>query len=283
MAMHDGDFQRAWRIADEEIARRPAGATCWDLPRHLQWVWDGAALEDARVLVRCYHGLGDTLQFARFLPEVRARAAEMTVWVQPWLLPLLASMGDIGRLLPLHDGDPHVDYDVDIEIMELGHALRIAPAVLPGPVPYMHVPAGARMSEQFSVGVLAQAGNWDDRRSLDPSQVDLAVPGIALFSLQLGGVLQGMRDAGATDGLELAARIQALDLVITVDTMLAHLAGALGVRTWVLLPFDADWRWLANRTDSPWYPTVRLWRQPRPGDWASVLDSVKSELASCAR
>ena len=92
-----------------------------------------------------------------------------------------------------------------------------------------------------------------------------------------------MRDASAADALELAARIQALDLVISVDTMLAHLAGALGVRTWVLLPFDADWRWLVDRTDSPWYPTLRLWRQPRPGDWRSVLDSIKAELATCAR
>jgi ADP-heptose:LPS heptosyltransferase len=106
---------------------------------------------------------------------------------------------------------------------------------------------------------------------------------VELFSFQLGSVLPGMRDASTPDALELAARVQAMDLVITVDTMLAHLAGALGVRTWVLLPFDADWRWLADRTDSPWYPTARLWRQPRPGDWRSVLHSVRTELATCAR
>jgi hypothetical protein len=281
--MRSGDFDRAWRIADAEIARRPPGATCWHLPRHQQWVWNGAPVESARVLVRCYHGLGDTLQFARFLPALQARAASTTIWAQPWLLPLLASMGDIGRLLPLHDGEPRVDYDVDIEIMELGHALRISTGVLPGPIPYLRVPAGARRSECFSVGVLAQAGGWDDSRSIDPSRLDLSVPGITLFSLQLDRVLPGMRDASTTSALELAARLQAMDLVISVDTMLAHLAGALGVRTWLLLPFHADWRWLVDRTDSPWYPTLRLWRQPRPGDWRSVLDSIKAELVTCAR
>ena len=154
-------------------------------------MWGGAPLDDARVLVRCYHGLGDTLQFARFLPELHTRAAATTIWAQPWLLPLLASMGDIGRLLPLHDGNPHVDYDVDIEIMELGHALRISTEILPGPIPYMHIRAGARLSECFSVGVLARAGEWDDSRSIEPSQLDLRVPGIALFSLQLDSVLPG--------------------------------------------------------------------------------------------
>jgi hypothetical protein len=280
--MRAGDFQRAWEIGDAQIASRPPGATCRHLPRHQQWVWNGAPLEGARVLVRCYHGLGDTLQFARFLPEVHARAAATTTWAQPWVLPLLASMGNIGRLLPLHDGEPGVDYDVDIEIMELGHALRITPEVLAGLVPYLQVPPASRMSELFSVGVLAQAGDWDDRRSIDPSRLQLCVPNVELFSFQLGGGLPGMRDASTPDALELVARLQAMDLVISVDTMLAHLAGALGVRTWVLLPFDADWRWLADRTDSPWYPTARLWRQPRPGDWRSVLESVRAELATCA-
>ncbi|MBV9322821.1 MAG: hypothetical protein JO352_03415 [Chloroflexi bacterium] len=281
--MREGDFERAWRVADDQIARRPPGATCWHLPRHEQWIWNGAPLDDARVLVRCYHGLGDTLQFARFLPELRARASQTTVWVQPFLAPLLATMADIGRLLPLHDGDPCVDYDVDIEIMELAHALRVTPQVLPGRIPYLHVPPGSRPSKQFSVGVVTQAGKWDEERSILPSQLDLGVEGVALFSLQLAPPLPGMRDASTPDPLLLAARVQAMDLVITVDTMLAHLAGALGVRTWVLLPFDADWRWLTDRTDSPWYPTVRLWRQPRPGDWRSVLDAVRVELSTCAR
>src|SRR5919204_527528 len=105
-------------------------------PRHEQWVWDGRPLADRTVLVRCYHGLGDTLQFARFLPLLANVARETLVWAQPPLLPLLATLPGVGRLLPLHDGAPGVDYDVDVEIMELAHALRTSADSLPACVPY---------------------------------------------------------------------------------------------------------------------------------------------------
>src|SRR5438132_656381 len=104
---------------------------CWHLPRHEQWVWDGRPLADRTVLVRCYHGLGDTIQFARFLPLLASIAGETIVWAQPALLGLLARLPSVGRLLPLHDGHPNVDYEVDIEIMELAHALRVDTQSLP--------------------------------------------------------------------------------------------------------------------------------------------------------
>jgi hypothetical protein len=284
-AMRRGDFASAWAIGDGLIAARRPGETCWERPRHQQWVWDGTPLDGRRVLVRCYHGLGDTLQFARFLPRLHAITSETTVWVQPQLLSLLGTMGSsIGRLLPLHDGDPGVDYDADIEIMELPHALRTVPMDLPGPIPYLHVPPATRLSSRFSVGVLVEAGDWDDRRSIPPELVDLRIKGVEPFSLQLGTPLPGMVDASTADALELGARLQGLDLVISVDTMLAHLAGALGVATWLLLPAEADWRWMTDRHDSPWYPSMRLFRQPRPGDWAPVLRDVRNALqVMCAR
>src|SRR5207302_929832 len=152
---------------------------------------------------------------------------------------------------------------------------------------------------KFSVGLLAQAGDWDPRRSVPADLLvsRLAPPGgrdaplaiwrgsaeprLALFNLQLDRPLAGLPDVSTPDVLLLARRLRSLDLVVTPDTMLAHLAGALGVPTWTLLPADADWRWLQpDRTDSPWYPTMHLIRQSRPGDWQPVVDEVFSRLES---
>jgi hypothetical protein len=280
--MRRGDFAAAWRVSDRILAGRPPGERCWHLPRHEQWVWDGRPLADRTVLVRCYHGLGDTIQFARFLPLLASLGCQTLVWAQPPLLPLLATLPGVRRLLPLHDGDPGVDYDVDLEIMELAHALRVGAHSLPGCVPYFDVPRGPRVSDRLSVGVLAQAGGWDPRRSV-PADMLTRLSGaesVALFNLQLEPPLPGMADLSTPDLLLLASRLRSLDLVITPDTMLAHLAGALGVATWTLLPADADWRWMGSeRTDSPWYPTMRLFRQPRPGDWEAVIAEVRRQLA----
>jgi hypothetical protein len=274
-AARAGDFPRAWDIADRALARR-RGASCWHLPRHEQWVWDGRALGDQRVLVRCYHGLGDTIQYARFLPQV---PGEVVVWAQPSLLSLLETLPGQRELLPLHDGTPETEYDVDLEIMELGHALRIGLESLPGSVPYFRVPPARRYSSFFSIGLLAQAGDFMAWRSVPADLLvsSLADLPVALFGLQLGG-LPGTTDISTPDILTLAARLQALDLVITADTMVAHLSGALGVATWTLLPTPSDWRWMDDRDDSPWYPSMRLFRQPTPGDWPSVMRAVRTAL-----
>lgn len=280
-AMRRGDFATAWRLSDLVLERRRMAGPCYYLPRHEQWVWDGRPLAGQRVLVRCYHGLGDTLQFARFLPRLARLAREVIVWAQPALIPLLRTLPARLGFLPLHDGTPEVDYDVDLESMELAHALRITLETLPIDVPYLHVPPAPRLDAHFSVGLLARAGGWDARRSVPPEQLgELAcLPGVAAFSLQLEEAIPGARDASTADLCTLATRLRALDLVITADTMLAHLAGALGVPTWTLLPAEADWRWMADRHDSPWYPSMRLFRQPRRGDWESVMRAVRNALA----
>jgi hypothetical protein len=281
-AMRAGDFARAWTISDRVLAARVASGPCWDWPRHLQWVWDGGALAGRRVLVRCYHGLGDTIQFARFLPLLGRIAREVVVWAQPPLIPLLATMDGVGTLLALDDGAPATTYDVDIELMELPHALRTTLSTLPAVVPYLHPPAAPRLSAQFSVGIVARAGGWDCRRSVDPALIAHlgAVPGIALFNLQPGDAVPGAADASTPDILAAASRVRALDLVITVDTMMAHLAGALGVPVWTLLHAEADWRWMERRHDSPWYPTMRLFRQKKAGDWAPAIEEVMERLGS---
>src|ERR671932_14884 len=136
--MRRGAFEAAWAISDA-VLRARAGVPCWHWPRHLQYIWDGTPLAGKRVLGRCYHGLGDTIQFIRYAPLIKAIAAEVIVWAQPPLLPLLEMVQGIDQLLPLHDGVPEVEYDVDVEVMELPHIFRTTPETIPLTISYLHV------------------------------------------------------------------------------------------------------------------------------------------------
>lgn len=280
-AMRQGDFEAAWAISDRVLASSVGRDST--LPQHQQSIWNGSSLDGQRVLVRCYQGLGDAIQYSRFLPQLAQVAREVTVWAQAMLVPLLACMPDWrGRLLPLHDGVPEVEYDVDIEIMELPHALRTSLATLPAQTPYFDVvPALPLSPDKLQVGVMASAGTWDPRRCI-PSAL-LAplgnLPGVALYNLRPGARVPGALDASTADVLQTAARVASLDLVISVDTMMAHLAGALNVPTWTLLHAECDWRWMEGRDDSPWYPSMRLFRQPEPGNWSAVVDELTERLA----
>lgn len=286
--MRRGEWDAAWRISDRVLAER-GGVPCWDLPRHEQWVWDGSPLDGRRVLVRCYHGLGDTLQFIRYAPLVRAVASHVAVWAQPTLLPLLDTAAGIDRLLPLHDGTPEAEYDVDVEVMELAHLFRSTPQTLPATVPYLHAgPAPLpHPVDGLAVGVVWQSGGWDPRRALPPGLLArlAAVPGITVHALQADAARDGLPatvHALAGDVTETARWMRAMDLVVSVDTMGAHLAGSLGVPVWTLLPHAADWRWMEERDDSPWYPTMRLFRQERPEDWEGVVARVGVALGEVA-
>jgi hypothetical protein len=301
-AMLRGDFATAWAISDDVLQRR-GGRKATHLPSHLRWVWDGTPLAGRDVLVRCYHGLGDTLQFVRFAPALRRLARRVAVAAQPELLPLLASMAGIDALLPL-DAPPKTGA-VEIESMEVPHVLRVDLASLPADVPYLAVPLAHRRAARrlvagherlFKVGVVWAVGDWAPQRSL-PFDV-LAplgeIPSVALVVLQRGPALRQLATAAKLpcfiqcdgtrgDILETAALLTHLDLIVTVDTMVAHLAGALARPVWTLLHFGADWRWLLEREDSPWYPTMRLFRQPAPGAWEPVLTRVAQELRRFSR
>ncbi|HEX8452751.1 MAG TPA: glycosyltransferase family 9 protein [Longimicrobium sp.] len=287
--MRGGDFEAAWRVSDA-VLRGRVGASCAHWPRHEQWVWNGAPLDGKRVLVRCYHGLGDTLQFIRYMPRLRKVAREVIVWAQPELIPLLSTARGIDRLLPLHDGAPEVEFDADVEVMELPHVFRYTPRTLPAEVPYLHAdPAPLPRDGRLAVGLVWKAGDWDERRSIPPELLAPLgeIPGVELHVLQRGPGLRERPagfgiDSGSDDVLETARVMKALDLVVTVDSMPAHLAGALGVPTWTLLHADPDWRWMEGREDSPWYPTMRLIRQERAGDWAGVVARVAADLATRA-
>jgi hypothetical protein len=183
----------------------------------------------------------------------------------------------------LSDEWPSLVRAADVVIMELALIRRPAPAALAGLLPFLSVPRARRATDRFAIGVVLQSGAWDARRSMSPSLFSPPrLPHLAWFSLQADQPLPDMVDLSASDVPTLASRLRALDLVLTVDTMVAHLAGTLGVPVWTLLPADADWRWQRDRADSPWYPTMRLYRQLTPGAWAPVLDQVYADLP-CGR
>ena len=283
-AMRLGDFATAWDISDA-LLHTPQDQT--DLPRWFQRVWDGSSVNDKRVLVRCYHGLGDTIHFIRYAPLLKAISAEVIVWTQPSLIPLLRSVRGIDRLLPLHDGTPEVEYDVDLELNELPHLFRTTLANIPAVVPYISVePALLPRNGRPRVGLIWQSGDWDNRRSVPFSEVKrlARVPGIEWHILQRDAARAGWDGSfgsisGGDNPLDDARIMRALDLIISVDTMTAHLAGALGVPTWTLLPFDADWRWMLDRDDTPWYPTMRLFRQREEGKWDEVINKIGTDLS----
>lgn len=289
--MRAGDFPAAWAVSDQVLAARdPATRDDPSLPYHLRWVWDGRDPAGQDVLVRCYHGLGDTLQFCRFLAPLRQRAARVTLEAQAELIPLLHDLPGPDRIVPFRTDSPLPPSACDLEIMELPHALRAQPS----PAPYLHAAPSPRPAPGLLVGVCWQAGAWDPGRSMALHHLaPLArVPGVRLVSLQRGPAADDADLPSAPPlllseerGMDMAATarlVATLDAVVVVDTMAAHLAGALGRPAHVLLQAEADWRWLAGRADSPWYGSVRLHRQASPGDWSAPVAEAAGALALMA-
>ncbi|HEX4738478.1 MAG TPA: glycosyltransferase family 9 protein [Allosphingosinicella sp.] len=275
-AMREGDYDRAWSICERALAERdPATRDDHNLPCHLRWVWDGRPFDGRHVLVRCYHGLGDTLQFARYLPLLRRRAASVTLEVQPRLVCLLADIG-VDRLVPFDPAHRLPESDCDIEIMELAFALRTPPTRIRPP--YLH--AAPAVLPSGTIGLCFEAGEWDPERSIPP---DLLRPlcgtrsCISLVSAPTDIPVLN-RDGCPFDMEATASLVAGVDLVITVDTMIAHLAGAMNKPVWLLLKHEPDWRWSPAAGRSDWYPSMRLYTQPKSGDWASVAAQVARDL-----
>ena len=277
--MRAGAYETAWALAAKTLAERdPATRDDPTLPYHLRWVWDGRELDGRDVLVRCYHGLGDTIQFARFLPLLAARAASVTVEVQPRLVDLIATVTSAVRLVPFDPAHPLPPADVDVEITELDFALRAAPGAASPPyisAPRAVLPAG-------TIALCYGAGDWDPERCIPPALLGALcrqAPCITLMpestDLEVLNPEGCPLDMGAT-----AALVAGSALVITVDTMIAHLAGAMGKPTWLLLKAEPDWRWPPDQPGSAWYPSMRLYAQPRAGDWDAVVARVERDLTA---
>ena len=284
-AMLCGDFESAWALNDaflEQHGRVPADDP--RLPYHLRRVWDGCRPEGRDVLVRCYHGLGDTLQFVRYLPALRQRVASLTLEVQPQLVPLLCSFSAVDRLVPFDPAAPLPASRCDLEMMELAHALRIHPSALPPP--YLHAaPAALPAANGPVIGVCWPSGEWDLRRSVPLDMLSRAVsaprrrfvrlhPDKAQPPLAFINARQRLDSILTTAGL-----VAACDIVVSVDTMVAHLAGAMGRPVLLLLRRDADWRWGTGERCA-WYPRTLLLRQEVEGDWSVPLAALRRRLDS---
>jgi Flp pilus assembly protein TadD len=264
--------------------------------------WSGREpIAGARLLVHSEQGLGDTLQVCRYVTLAARAGADVILEVPGVLTRLMASLEGAGQMVVR--GDPPPPYDLHCPVMSLPRAFGTDLATIPAPERYLAAPAdraqawAARLGPRDRPRVgLAWRGSPthrnDHNRSLALSVLLAALPDGAdyislqkdlpqeeLAALTAAGRLQGYADE-LTDLAETAALCEQLDLVISVDTSIAHLAGALGRPTWVLLPHNPDWRWMLNRADSPWYPTARLYRQPAPSDWGSVLGGVAADLAA---
>jgi len=287
-----GDYKRGW----EGFAYRWQ-ATKLALQGLTTPTWEGGPLTGKRLLVHAEQGLGDTIQFIRFLPDLsRFGADEIILLAQAPLLRLLRREALGCTIVGPEDTMP--PYDLRLPLMDLPLRLDITLENLPADIPYLSAEpaliAAWRNRLQplpgLKVGLVWQ-GRPDHANDRNRSIATLALapllelPGVSWVSLQkatLGALPDGILDLSASlgDMMDTAAAIMALDLVISVDTSVAHLAGALGKPVWLLLPFAPDWRWLTERDNSPWYPTARLFRQTRRGDWAGVIDRIMEALGT---
>jgi hypothetical protein len=279
--MISGDFAAAWAQSDALRQRNAPD------PHRF---WQGEDLSGRHVIVRCLHGFGDAVQMLRYAPLLNQRAAHVTWEVPPRLLPLAAFFPGVHNAITWGEQAPAQPpaWDVQVEVMELPYLFRTNLADLPLASSYLQVPAHPALAarDKPRIGLAWSAADWNPSRSVPFACLEplLATPGLEFWSLHTQPSPQpALRHQPSITGdgiLPLAQTIAALDLVITVDTLAAHLAGALGRPAWLLLQHAADWRWLHDRNDSPWYPSLRLFHQPSPGDWNSMLNEVQQRLAT---
>lgn len=294
-----GHFTEAWKLY---AWRHKVGFKLGYPHAHTQPHWDGSGFAGKRLLVHCEQGYGDAIQFARYLPLVKSRGGDVIFGVWEPLAELAATLAGVDELAPMTwDSPPDCKFDLRISIMNLPALFGTTMESIDGRVPYISAdpvklqdwqqPLNA---EQFKIGI-AWAGSPkhtnDRKRSCSPDLLEplLQFEDVALYSLQKDisdirvkhqlqtlGIQQIAERFGSF--ADTAAALSNLDLIITVDTAVLHLAGALGLPTWGMIPYSPDWRWMLHREDSPWYPTLRLFRQPRPGDWQSIINRITQEL-----
>jgi hypothetical protein len=283
-----GDFEAAWCISDRALHNRDRFVRS---SGEVESTWCGEPLDGKRVLVRCCYGLGDTLQFVRYVPLLRRVARQVTLHAQASVARVLDHVQGIDNVVTRYNNVPPESYDITIELSELPHVFRTSMHTIPIQVPYIHIiPRSFPATSDINVGLMWQGSDWDPRRSVPlPLFAGFErIGGLTLHIVQRGRALMERPtdfgfNSGDDDLYEAARTIAALDIMVTIDSMPVHLAGALNVPTWVLLHSHCDWRWMENRTDSPWYPGMRLFRQKSPGDWPPVIAAVKRELERAAR
>jgi hypothetical protein len=289
-----GDFEPGW----QEFEWR-----CWMNCRPMEFPqprWDGGPLNGKRILLHSEQGLGDAIQFVRYAPKLADAGGRVIVLCRAELARLLRSTRGVEQIMSF--GEPLPPFDVHSPMMSLPLAFGTKFESIPADVPYLWPDPAVveswrtrlRTDEaHLRVGVVwagSPAHRNDRLRSTSLALFEplARVPGVSLYSLQKGPAAAQLAQSRLNmtdftvefgDFAETAAFIQNLDLVISVDTAVAHLAGAIGKPVWILLPRFPDYRWVLNRADTPWYPTAHLFRQERQGDWNEVLDRVAKALA----
>lgn len=288
-----GDFAEGWKLYEWRWRQsEQGGARAFTQPL---WLGEGD-IRGKTILLHAEQGLGDTIQFCRLARLVETRGARVILEVQPPLVPLLRTLD--GNHVLIAQGEPLPAFDLHTPLMSLPLALGLTLETVPAPVPYLFVPEEKRVAwaarlgakTRMRVGVAwsgAAKHKNDHHRSMTLAQL------APLFDLdaEFHAVQKEVRAGDApehyplhlhTDALvdfaDTAALVEAMDMVVSVDTSAAHLAGALGKPCALLLPFTAEYRWLRGRADSPWYPSLTLFRQPAIGDWQSVILAVSSRL-----
>jgi tetratricopeptide (TPR) repeat protein len=295
--MLKGDFPQGlreyeWRWRAPDLFRSPLKFT--------QARWDGSELGGGRILLFAEQGIGDTLQFVRYVPLVAARGGKVLLQAQPSLKNLLKNLSGVDQFVG--DG-PLPDFDVQCSLVSLPLVLGTTLSTIPADVPYLSPDRGLverwkqRLAGKARKVGLVWAGrpeNTEDRsRSLPLSSLAplWREPGFTFYSLQKGPAASQLQSAPAEmklidlspdlhDFADTAGAMAAMDLIITVDTAAAHLAGALARPVWVLISYSADWRYFLDRDDSPWYPTMRLFRQHDSGGWDRPIEEAAIALRS---
>ena len=295
-----GNFDDGWREYENRIVPdewKNVYPYRYNLPR-----WDGSPLEGKKIFVHDEQGIGDTIQFVRYLPMVKSLGATVILETRKSLFGLFQNFHGIDRLVERRvSGDPVEACDCYIPLLSLPGIFGTRPDSIPASVPYLFADAQKanhwhnRLSgPEFKTG-LVWRGNPRHKKDRSRScalqhfeQLSM-LTGLKIFGLQkMDSAAVNKELSGRTwiknlgrefrDFTDTAAVIANLDLVVSVDTAVAHLAGAMGKPVWLLLPFVPDWRWMTKREDSPWYPSMRLFRQPQRGVWASVVENVRRAL-----
>jgi tetratricopeptide (TPR) repeat protein len=296
-----GNFARGW-LGYEWRRHTETGKT--HDRAFMQPAWNGCDISGSTILVTCEQGLGDTLQFIRYARLVKARGARVVFECQPPLAELLRGIAGIDQLVA--KGEPLPAFDTHVKLLSLPGIFGTRLGNIPNEVPYLepdprreaHWKSRLVGMPGFKVGIAWQGNpefHKDRTRSIPLQQFEplACIEGVRLLSLQKNVGAEQVEqvaarfaveafdpplDEGTGAFMDTAAVMRHLDLVITSDTAIAHLAGALGVRVWVALSFSCEWRWLRDREDSPWYPTMRLFRQPALGDWPGLFERMASAL-----
>ncbi|BBD58579.1 TPR repeat-containing protein [Nostoc sp. HK-01] len=268
------------------------------LPNFATPQWDGAPLDGKTILLYAEQGLGDTFQFIRYADLVRDRGGRVIVACLFAQVELLKTVPGVEKVLALDEELP--EFHTQAPLMSLPYLLGTTIETIPAKIPYIfaskshNFQLAASPETKLKVGIVwaGNPGNRNDSRrtsGLQPFLPLFKIPAVEFYSLQVGKSSQDLAQLPADIKIQdlssylhnfndTAAAITQLDLVLTIDTSVAHLAGALGKPTWVVLPFIPDWRWLLHRDDSPWYPTMRLFRQESVGDWSGVFAKVGQKI-----